>query len=342
MSRARLPCAAAAVLIPTLNEATALPRLLGDLAAQRGIRLEVLVADGGSSDLTTAIARRHGARVVASPRGRGAQLNRAAAAAAAPWLICLHADSRLTQQHQLAQALTALRKARRQHALVAGHWPLRFLREQPGHDALFRHLEAKSASNRPGTVNGDQGLVLHRDTLHALGGFDEGLPFFEDQRLAAKVFAQGRFLLLPGLIETAARRFETEGHAPRMLLMALIVGAEAAGLDDWLASLPGLYREQRQAQRLQIAPFVDSLLAYVAALPRTDQRAVWRQAAALVSRNAWQLAQWLDAQQQRPQWLTRFDQHLTPLARSALTRTALALALPGLLRLVSRLERRRD
>ena len=125
-----------------------------------------------------------------------------------------------------------------------------------------------------------------------------------------------------------------------MLLMALIVGAEAAGLSDWLASLPGLYREQRQAERLQIAPFVDSLLAHVAALPGADQRAVWQGTAVLVSCNAWQLAQWLDAQQQRPQWLARFDRHLAPLAQSALSRTALAIALPRLLRLLARLEQR--
>lgn len=340
MSRTRLPRAAAAVLIPTLNEATALPRLLHDLAQQQGTVLEVLVADGGSSDLTTAIARRARARVVAGSRGRGAQLNAAAAAASASWLICLHADSRLPHPRQLALALTVLRQARRRNALVAGHWPLRFVREQPGHDALFRHLEAKSASNRPGTVNGDQGLVLHRDTLKALGGFDEGLPFFEDQRLAAKVFAQGRFLLLPGVIETAARRFEAEGHAPRMALMALIVGAEAAGLHDWLASLPGLYREQRHTERLQVAPFVDSLLAHIATLPTAQQRRVWQQAAALVSGNAWQLAQWLEAQQPQGRWLSRFDELLAPFAESALTRSALSLALPRLLRALARLEPR--
>lgn len=44
------------IVIPTLNEADTLPRLLADLAAQKGARLEVLVSDGGSTDGTGGIA----------------------------------------------------------------------------------------------------------------------------------------------------------------------------------------------------------------------------------------------------------------------------------------------
>ena len=336
MSRrqARQAAPALSVLIPALDEAAALPLLLADLAAQRGIRIEVIVADGGSKDQTGSIARHHGACLLAAPRGRAAQLNAAAAAARADWLMCLHADTRVMAPDQLAEAMRLMRAA---HCggVVAGHWPLRFLRSQPGHGALFRQLEAKSASNRPGTVNGDQGLLIHAETLKALGGFDESLPFFEDQRLAAKVFAQGRFLLLPGRLHTAARRFETEGHAPRMVLMALIVGAEAAGLDDWLASLPALYREQSATTRLRLAPFVNSLLGHIAALPRARQREVWQRAGRLVAANAWQLAQWRDAQREDGRWLAHFDAVLAPLFATRFASRGIAAALPLALRLIA-------
>ena len=327
------PAPQLSVLIPALNEALALPKLLADLAAQQQLRLEIIVADGGSSDLTPAIVRRHGARLLQAPRGRAAQLNAAAAAARAPWLLCLHADSRLTSLTQLAEALRQMRAAHRHGALVAGHWPLRFVRTATGHAALFRQLEAKSASNRPGTVNGDQGLMIHRDTLAALGGFDASLPFFEDQRLAAKLFAQGHFELLPGVIETSARRFEVEGHAARLLLMALIVGAEAAGLDDWLRALPALYREQAAASALQPAPFIESLLAHIAALPAAARRRVWRQAGQLVAGNAWQLALAMDGRHpQTPRWLPRFDARLAPLFASSLAGQLMSHALPLVLR----------
>ena len=308
-ARRRQARPAASVLIPTLNEAKALPGLLGDLVAQQGLRFEVIVADGGSSDATVALAQQHGATVIAAPRGRAAQFNAAVATARAPWLVCLHADSRLTAPDQLAQGLERLRA---EPGLVAGHWALRFTRAQTGHDLLFRQLQAKSASNRPGTVNGDQGLVIHRDTLAALGGFDASLPFFEDQRLAAKVFAQGRFVLLPGVLETAARRFEVEGHRARLLLMALIVGAEAAGLEAWLASLPALYRAQNQATALSITPFLRDLSIHLRQLPAARQRQVRRAMGALLTANVWQLALLMDSLNRResPYWLRRFDRLL--------------------------------
>ena len=43
------------VIVPTLNEERSLPDLLRDLQRQTEVRLEVLVADGGSDDGTTAL-----------------------------------------------------------------------------------------------------------------------------------------------------------------------------------------------------------------------------------------------------------------------------------------------
>ncbi|NCC36801.1 MAG: glycosyltransferase [Chloroflexia bacterium] len=93
------------IIIPTLNEAHALPLVLGDIALQRGIRLEVIVGDGGSTDATKAAAIAGGARFVPARRGRGAQMNEAARLARGPYLFFLHADSRLHDPHLLADAI---------------------------------------------------------------------------------------------------------------------------------------------------------------------------------------------------------------------------------------------
>ena len=79
------------VVIPTLNAAPALPATLASLDAAA----EVVVADGGSTDGTEGLARSLGATVIAAPRGRGAQLAAGIAAARGPWLLLLHADTRL-------------------------------------------------------------------------------------------------------------------------------------------------------------------------------------------------------------------------------------------------------
>lgn len=65
------------IVIPTLNEQENLKRLLA--VYRENARLEVIVADGGSSDGTCHIAREFGAAVVLTSRGRGRQMNAGAA-----------------------------------------------------------------------------------------------------------------------------------------------------------------------------------------------------------------------------------------------------------------------
>ncbi len=306
-----------AVVIASLNEAASLPVLLADLQAQIGVRLELIVADGGSSDGSPELAKSLGAKVVVSARGRGLQLNAGAAAASAPWLLFLHADSRIPAPEQLRAALEAMAAAG--DGLVAGHWPLRFLREQSGHDYFYLYLEGKTASNRPGSINGDQGLLLRREHFCDLGGFDATLPFFEDQRIAARIHQHGRFVLLPGQLLTSARRFEQEGHGPRYALMALIVGMEAAGLKDLMAALPAIYREQSTTQQLALAPFLRAIDAHLSALPKVRQGEVWQQVGKLLLANTWQIPHALDCLQANaaPRWLGRYSQHLEPRLQTA-------------------------
>src|SRR5438552_18782964 len=91
------------VIIPTLNAADTLPGLIEHLRASAIIK-EVIVADGGSSDETVAIAAASGAHVIAAARGRGIQLAAGADAAAGGWLLFLHADCRLAPEWATAVA----------------------------------------------------------------------------------------------------------------------------------------------------------------------------------------------------------------------------------------------
>ncbi len=279
------------VVIPTLNEAAALPALLDDLRAQRDITLQVIIADGGSTDDTPALAGQAGATVVLAPRGRGAQMNAGAREAAAPILLFLHADSRMESPTQLREALNALVAA---GPRAAGHWPLRFARTRPGRELFYRYLEEKTALNRPGTINGDQGLLLPAAYFQELGGFDERLPFLEDQRIAARIFAGGRWLALSGRLTTSARRFEVEGERRRYTLMALIMGLHAAGADEYFARAHEVYATQDATGRLRLGP-------QLALVRRVLREAGWRRAAQIVWRagrytrqNGWQPFFWCD------------------------------------------------
>ena len=312
------------IIIPCLNEAAALPPLLSQLQAQQGLHppAQIVLADGDSTDGSRELALAAGAQVVRSERGRARQMNAAARAAQGDWLLFLHADSRLTRDTQLRDALAQLRGEPRS----AGHFALRFQRTRTGHEAFYRRLEHKTTLSRPGTINGDQGLLISAAYFRELGGYDESLPFLEDQRLAARIFAGGQWHLLPGLLETSARRFETEGVHVRYALMAILMSLHEIGAHEFFEQAPALYRPQDQAAALDLRPF---LALARRCLRQHGRRRSWLAIGRYAAAHAWQVPHTLALRLGRdPQgWLRAHDRWLAPALRHL---PALCALLPAL------------
>ena len=228
------------VIIPVLNEAAHLPTLLSNLKAQQSIALELIVSDGGSSDGSAALAEAAGAVLIKAPCGRGAQMNAGAYRARGDYLLFLHADSELLDITLLSRAVQALAAAmsRYGHRRMAGHFQLRFKRGRPGNRLAYRYMEEKTALNRPYTTNGDQGMLLRSSFFRELDGFDPSLPFLEDQRLAEKIRACGLWITLPGVLQTSARRFESEGFYRRYILMGIIMCMHYADIQEFFQQAP--------------------------------------------------------------------------------------------------------
>ncbi len=243
------------IIIPTLNESLYLPALLEDLAAQQGLSFEIIIGDGGSTDATRTIAESHEVHFVSATRGRGAQMNAAAAHAVGELLLFIHADSRIKDPSFLANAVQAFISENSWQNGVAGHFSLRFMRTTNKNPAGYRFAEEKSALNRANTTNGDQGMMISRKFFEQLGGFDTTLPFLEDQRIAGKIRAVGRWITLPGYLETSARRFEVEGFHRRYILMSILMGLYSIGEEIFFQRAPEVYRLQQNTGRLLLAPF---------------------------------------------------------------------------------------
>ena len=74
-----------AIVIPMLNEAAGLPRLLRSLAALEPPPAQVVAVDGGSADASVAIAEAAGLLVIRhDARGRAAAINRGVQEATSP------------------------------------------------------------------------------------------------------------------------------------------------------------------------------------------------------------------------------------------------------------------
>lgn len=289
------------VIIPTLNEAENLPSLLDDLKKQRNISLEIIVGDGGSSDATQSVADACGVTVVSARRGRGTQMNAAAGQASGDYLLFLHADSRIDDPDLLSDAVRVLTSELCEHDRVAGHFCLRFLRSTKRNVMAYRYAEEKSAFNRINTTNGDQGLLLKREFFRHLGCFDESLPFLEDQRIAEKIRSHGRWVTLPGHLNTSARRFETEGFHRRYILMSMMMGLHSIGVDEFFARAPGVYQIQQDTGRLLLSPFFGLIrqMIYdqwgVAGTFRTFYRL-----GRYIRQNSWQMFFFLDVWLRKP------------------------------------------
>lgn len=186
------------IIIPTLNAAAFLPGTLSALGGHDN----VIVVDGGSTDGTPELAVALGARVLTAPRGRGSQLAAGIAVATRPWLLLLHADTRLSPRWQS------------QRPCDTGHAGyFRFVLDSD--DPRARRLERLVAwrSRVLGLPYGDQGLLIHRDLLRAVGGM-RPLPLMEDVDLVRRL---GRHRLVPLAADAvaSAHKWETQGYLRR-------------------------------------------------------------------------------------------------------------------------------
>ncbi len=199
------------VIIPTLNEAAIIERSLSALQTFRARGVEIIVADGGSTDGSAALCKPYADRIVQAPRGRASQMNAGAATARCSVLLFLHADSTLP--------LDAVALIRDGLETTGCQWG-RFDVMLEGGSGLLKVIAfmMNLRSRLTGIATGDQGIFTTRSLFNALGGFPV-LPLMEDVTFSRRAKRMSPPLCLRAKIVTSARRWEKHGLVRTVLLM---------------------------------------------------------------------------------------------------------------------------
>jgi rSAM/selenodomain-associated transferase 2 len=210
------------VVIPTLNAAVGLEAAVACVRSSDLVD-EIAVSDGGSVDGTVELARRLRCQVVVGPRGRGGQLARGAEAVSAPWLLFLHADTRLAPgwdaaAHAFGQRTPGMdRAAAFRFALDAQGWRPRLLERIVA--ARCRLLALPY---------GDQGLLIPRALYDNIGGY-RPLPLMEDVDIVRRL-GRGRLEILAARAVTSAVRYARDGYLARTTRNMACLGLYFAGV----------------------------------------------------------------------------------------------------------------
>ena len=188
------------VIIPTLNEARRIGARLDELAAIGGWH-EILVADGGSTDGTRAMAERPGVQLLDGPRGRASQMNAAAARATGDVLLFLHADVVLP-----GDANRWIDVALADSRVVAGAFRTWTVADLDGcWWAPALHLADLRSRYSP-LPYGDQAIFVRAKTFAQVGGFPDQ-PLLEDLELSRRLRRVGRIRTVPARVHVSGRRF---------------------------------------------------------------------------------------------------------------------------------------
>ncbi len=191
------------IIIPTYNEAEQIAATISKIHGAKGAHeIEIIIADGGSTDETVAIALRSITKtVVSNNKGRSAQMNKGAAVAKGDVLYFLHADS-IPPKNFADSILNAVNKN-----FDSGCFRLSF-----DHSHWFLKANSWFTKFDVNAVRfGDQSLFVTKNVFQKSGGFREDLLMMEDQEIIHRIKKQGRFIVMNDVVITSARKYLDNG-----------------------------------------------------------------------------------------------------------------------------------
>ena len=192
------------IIIPVLNEAQTLPKLLDHL--QKTIAYpeatELIFVDGGSTDATLELLKNtENSIMIHSGKGRAKQMNLGAQHATAPVLYFLHADS-LPPKNFDDLILQEIEKGHQ-----AGCFKMTFDSSHPWLRFAGWLTQLPFQSCR----GGDQSLFVSETLFDAVGGFNEDFIIYEDNDFIRKLYKRKAFTIIDAWLVTSARTYKAHG-----------------------------------------------------------------------------------------------------------------------------------
>ena len=224
------------IIVPVLNEAMELPRLLRELKPWRQHGDEIIVVDAGSTDASVSRAFALCDLTLHSAPERSRQMNLGAQRAGGGILLFLHADTSLG-----ADARAALLDALGTAPLGWGRFDVRI--SDPG--VVFRVIEflMNLRSRWTGIATGDQGIFVTRALFEKVGGY-RAVALMEDVALSADLKRYCAPRCLRQRVGTSARRWREHGLVKTVLLMWLLRLGWSVGAPPALLARAYRYRSQ--------------------------------------------------------------------------------------------------
>ena len=211
------------VIIPTLDEAENIRGCIECVRAEDG-DFEILVCDGGSSDETVQIARGYDdAVLIETGKGRGAQMNRGAAAANGGVLLFLHADTKLERgwSRELLSVLA-------DESVVGGAFTFKI--DNPARRYRLVESWVKLRCSLFSLPYGDQGIFVRKDIFNKIGGYQD-IPLMEDVEIVGALNKEGKLVLLEKCAVTHDRRWSRKGWIRASVSNQLVMLMYKMGID---------------------------------------------------------------------------------------------------------------
>lgn len=229
------------IIIPVLNESETIEETLRAILENLSdeIETEIILIDGGSEDGTIEKIRflisklmdtknSVSLHLLHSEKGRARQMNLGAKNAKFKILYFLHADSfppKNFDKHILKEVENENPAGCFRMQFDSKHWWLQLA----GWLTQFNWKISRG---------GDQSQFITKSLFEEIGGFDENYIIYEDNILISELYKRKKFVVIPQVLTTSARRYRDHGiwklqyHFWRIHLMRWM-GADAEELFDY-------------------------------------------------------------------------------------------------------------